>query len=296
MRAFGEMRGLDVWYARLDTGRLLEAFGGDASARQRKAVDRTVTKARRKDSTRAFAKLAHEVGGAPRIVSDPPLIVPVEDLADGAEAQVIENGVRDLIDRYRASLRPDCHRLLERYEYADLARKVVGVGSVGTRAWIVLLMGRDDADPLFLQCKEAEPSVLAPFAGASEYDNQGRRVVEGQRVMQAASDILLGWLRVNEEGADRDYYVRQLWDWKTSATVEEMRPRDMRTYGEMCAWALARAHARSGDPIAIGAYLGSGDVFDRALADFAERYADQNERDYAAFAAAVGAEAAPAAG
>jgi uncharacterized protein (DUF2252 family) len=296
MRAFGEMRGLDVWYARLDTGRLLEAFGGDASARQRRAVDRTVTKARRKDSTRAFAKLAHEVGGAPRIVSDPPLIVPVEDLADGAEAQVIENGVRDLIDRYRASLRPDCHRLLERYEYADLARKVVGVGSVGTRAWIVLLMGRDDADPLFLQCKEAEPSVLAPFAGASEYDNQGRRVVEGQRVMQAASDILLGWLRVNEEGADRDYYVRQLWDWKTSATVEEMRPRDMRTYGEMCAWALARAHARSGDPIAIGAYLGSGDVFDRALADFAERYADQNERDYAAFAAAVGAEAAPAAG
>ena len=157
-------------------------------------------------------------------------------------------------------------------------------------------MGRDDADPLFLQCKEAEPSVLASFAGASEYDYQGRRVVEGQRVMQAASDILLGWLRVNEEGAERDYYVRQLWDWKTSATVEEMRPRDMRTYGEMCAWALARAHARSGDPIAIGAYLGSGDVFDRALADFAERYADQNERDYAAFAAAVGAEAAPAAG
>jgi uncharacterized protein (DUF2252 family) len=296
MRAYGEMRGLDVWYARLDTGRLVEAFGGDASARQRKAVDRTVTKARRKDSTRAFAKLAHEVGGAPRIVSDPPLIVPVGDLADGAEAQQIENGVRDLIDRYRASLRPDCHRLLERYEYADLARKVVGVGSVGTRAWIVLLMGRDDADPLFLQCKEAEPSVLAAFAGASEYDNQGRRVVEGQRLMQAASDILLGWLRVNEEGVDRDYYVRQLWDWKTSATVEEMRPRDMRTYGEMCAWALARAHARSGDPIAIGAYLGSGDVFDRALADFAERYADQNERDYAAFAAAVGAEAAPAAG
>ena len=296
MRAFGDMRALDVWYTRLDTGRLLEAFGGDASARQRKAVDRTVTKARRKDSTRAFAKLAHEVGGAPRIVSDPPLIVPVGDLADGAEAQQIENGVRDLIDRYRASLRPDCHRLLERYEYADLARKVVGVGSVGTRAWIVLLMGRDDADPLFLQCKEAEPSVLAAFAGASEYDNQGRRVVEGQRLMQAASDILLGWLRVNEEGVDRDYYVRQLWDWKTSATVEEMRPRDMRTYGEMCAWALARAHARSGDPIAIGAYLGSGDVFDRALADFAERYADQNERDYAAFAAAVGAEAAPATG
>ena len=291
MRAYGEMRGLDVWYARLDTGRLVEAFGGDASARQRKAVDRTVTKARRKDSTRAFAKLAHEVGGAPRIVSDPPLIVPVGDLADGAEAQQIENGVRDLIDRYRASLRPDCHRLLERYEYADLARKVVGVGSVGTRAWIVLLMGRDDADPLFLQCKEAEPSVLAAFAGASEYDNQGRRVVEGQRVMQAASDILLGWLRVTEDGADRDYYVRQLWDWKTSATVDEMRPRDMRTYGEMCAWALARAHARSGDPIAIGAYLGSGDVFEGALADFAERYADQNERDHAAFAAAMPARA-----
>jgi len=296
MRAFADMRAIDVWYTRLDTGRLLEQFGGGASARQRKAVDRTVTKARRKDSTRAFAKLAHEVDGAPRIVSDPPLIVPVEDLADGAEAQQIEDGVRGLIDRYRASVRPDVHELLDRYEYADLARKVVGVGSVGTRAWIVLLLGRDDADPLFLQCKEAEPSVLAPFAGASEYDNQGRRVVEGQRLMQAASDILLGWLRVNEEGVDRDYYVRQLWDWKTSATVDEMRPRDMRTYGEMCAWALARAHARSGDPIAIGAYLGSGDVFDRALADFAERYADQNERDCAAFAAAVGAEAAPATG
>jgi uncharacterized protein (DUF2252 family) len=296
MRAFGEMRGLDVWYARLDTGRLLEEFGGGASARQRKAVDRTITKARRKDSTRAFAKLAHEVDGAPRIVSDPPLIVPVEDLADAAEAHQIEDGVRDLIERYRASLRPDCHRLLDRYRYAHLARKVVGVGSVGTRAWIVLLMGRDDADPLFLQCKEAEPSVLAPFAGASEFDNQGRRVVEGQRIMQAASDILLGWLHVTEDDGDRDYYVRQLWDWKTSATVEEMRPRAMRTYGEMCAWALARAHARSGDPIAIGAYLGSGDVFDRALADFAERYADQNESDHAAFAAAVGTEAVPAAG
>ena len=291
MRGFGDMRALDVWYTRLDTGRLLEQFGGGASARQRRAVDRTVTKARRKDSTRAFAKLAHEVDGAPRIVSDPPLIVPVEDLADGAEARQIEDGVRGLIDRYRASVRPDFHELLDRYEYADLARKVVGVGSVGTRAWIVLLLGRDDADPLFLQCKEAEPSVLAPFAGASDYDNQGRRVVEGQRVMQAASDILLGWLRVTEDGADRDYYVRQLWDWKTSATVDEMRPRDMRTYGEMCAWALARAHARSGDPIAIGAYLGSGDVFERALADFAERYADQNERDYAAFAAAVPARA-----
>jgi len=291
MRAFGDMRAIDVWYTRLDTGRLLEQFGGGASARQRKAVDRTVTKARRKDSTRAFAKLAHEVDGAPRIVSDPPLIVPVGDLAEGAEAQQIEDGVRGLIDRYRASVRPDVHELLDRYEYADLARKVVGVGSVGTRAWIVLLLGRDDADPLFLQCKEAEPSVLAPFAGASEYDNQGRRVVEGQRVMQAASDILLGWLRVTEDGADRDYYVRQLWDWKTSATVDEMRPRDMRTYGEMCAWALARAHARSGDPIAIGAYLGSGDVFEGALADFAERYADQNERDHAAFAAAMPARA-----
>jgi uncharacterized protein (DUF2252 family) len=296
MRAFGEMRGIDVWYARLDTGRLLAVFGSGASARERKAVDRTITKAQRKDSTRAFAKLTHEVDGTPRIVSEPPLIVPVEELADGAEARQIEVGVRRLIERYRASLRPDCHRLLDRYQYAHLARKVVGVGSVGTRAWIVLLIGRDDADPLFLQCKEAEPSVLAPFAGASEYDNHGRRVVEGQRVMQAASDILLGWLRVTEPDGDRDYYVRQLWDWKTSATVEEMRPRDMRTYGEMCAWALARAHARSGDPIAIGAYLGSGEVFDGALADFAERYADQNERDHAAFTAAMRAKAGVPAG
>jgi uncharacterized protein (DUF2252 family) len=296
MRAFAEMRAIDVWYARLDTAQLFEAFGSGASARERKAIDRTITKAQRKDSTRAFAKLTHEVDGTPRIVSEPPLIVPIDELAEGAEARQIEDGVRSLIERYRTSVRPDYHTLLDRYEYADLARKVVGVGSVGTRAWVVLLVGRDDADPLFLQCKEAEPSVLAPFAGASEYDNQGRRVVEGQRVMQAASDILLGWLRSSEADGERDYYVRQLWDWKTSATVEEMRPRDMRTYGEMCAWALARAHARSGDPIAIGAYLGSGDVFDTALADFAERYADQNERDHAAFTAAVRAEGAVPAG
>src|SRR5262249_48107949 len=155
-----------------------------------------------------------------RIVSEPPLIVPIDELAQGAEAQQIEDGVRALIERYRASLRPDCHELLDRYRYADLARKVVGVGSVGTRAWIVLLIGRDDSDPLFVQCKEAEPSVLAPFAGASRYDNQGERVVEGQRLMQAASDILLGWLRVTEPDGERDYYVRQLWDWKTSAMVE----------------------------------------------------------------------------
>jgi uncharacterized protein (DUF2252 family) len=287
MRAYGTMRGLDVWYARLDTDSLNAEFGGDATGRQRKAVGRTATKARQRDSARAFAKLAHTVDGAPRIISDPPLIVPIEEIAEGAEARQIEDGIRALVDRYRESLRPDFHRLIDRYEYAHLAQKVVGVGSVGTRAWIVLLIGRDARDPLFLQCKEAEPSVLAAYAGVSEYDNQGRRVVEGQRVMQAASDILLGWLHAEEPDGDRDYYVRQLWDWKTSADVEVMRPADMRTYGEMCAWALARAHARSGDPIAIGAYLGAGDVFDRALGCFAERYADQNGRDHAALAAAV---------
>jgi uncharacterized protein (DUF2252 family) len=288
MRAFARMGGLEVWYARVDAPGLIERFGDRASRAERGAFDRGVAKAMRKDSARAFAKLAHRVDGRPRIVSDPPLIVPVEELAGDVEARRIEAGIRALLDRYRATLRPDHRRLLDRYEYVHLARKVVGVGSVGTRAWIALLVGRDDGDPLFLQTKEAERSVLAPYAGASAYRNDGRRVVEGQRLMQAASDILLGWLRApDEDGRLRDYYVRQLWDWKASIAVETLGPAELARYGGLCAWTLARAHARSGDAVAIGAYLGGGEVMDGALADFAAAYADQNERDHAAFRAAI---------
>jgi uncharacterized protein (DUF2252 family) len=193
-----------------------------------------------------------------------------------------------LLRSYRASLQGDRRRLLERYRYADLARKVVGVGSVGTRAWVVLMLGRDERDPLFLQCKEAQPSVLEPFLGRSEYSQHGRRVVEGQRMMQAASDIMLGWLRTTGiDGVTRDFYVRQLWDWKTSADVEAMAPAGMTVYGRLCGWTLARAHSRSGDAIAIGSYLGGGEAFDRAIVRFAETYADQNERDHAALLEAI---------
>jgi hypothetical protein len=197
--------------------------------------------------------------------------------------------VRLLIRGYRRTLPGDRRKLIERFRYVDAARKVVGVGSVGARAWVVLMLGRDNDDPLFLQAKEAQASVLEPFLGKSEFANHGQRVVEGQRLMQAASDILLGWLHTDEgiDGQPRDFYIRQLWDAKGSALVEEMEPSGLEAYAEICGWTLARAHARSGDAIAIGGYLGSGDVFERALAGFAETYADQNDRDYAALKAAV---------
>ena len=169
-----------------------------------------------------------------------------------------------------------------------MARKVVGVGSVGTRAWIVLLLGRDNEDPLFLQVKEAQRSVLEPHLGRSHYTNKGQRVVEGQRVMQAQSDIFLGWHRVKGlDGEIRDFFIRQLWDWKTSADLETIRPGPFAQYAEICGWTLARAHARSGDRIAIATYLGKGDVFDRAVTEFAEAYADLNEQDYKALAKAA---------
>jgi uncharacterized protein (DUF2252 family) len=253
-----------------------------------KRFDRTVAKALRKDASRAFAKLTHRVDGEPRIVSDPPLIVPIDELVSAAQVHELEGRMLELIGAYAASLPADRRRLLERFHYADFARKVVGVGSVGTRAWVLLMLGRDDEDPLFLQCKEAQDSVLAPFAGASEYRNQGRRVVEGQRLMQAASDILLGWVHATGiDGVERDFYVRQLWDWKASADLEAMDAPGLAVYARLCAWTLARAHARSGDAIAIGSYLGSGDVFDRAVADYAEGCAEQNERDHRALLDAI---------
>jgi uncharacterized protein (DUF2252 family) len=209
------------------------------------------------------------------------LIVPIHDMLDDVAADAFDARMGELIATYRATLPTDRRSLLDRYRVVDIAHKVVGVGSVGTRAWILLLLGRDDEDPLFLQCKEAQPSVLAPYAGRSRFANQGRRVVEGQRVMQAAGDVFLGWLRLEGlDGEQRDYYVRQLWDGKASAEVDPMGPTELTRYGRACGWTLARAHARSGDRVAIAAYLGAGTAFDEALADFAEVYADQNERDY----------------
>ena len=229
-----------------------------------------------------------DVDGELRIRNDPPVIVPIHELFDAEHHRALDETLQTLIRSYRATLSGDRRRLLERFRYVDAARKVVGVGSVGTRAWIMLLLGRDNADPLFLQFKEAEASVLEPFLGASEYEQHGQRVVEGQRLMQAASDIMLGWVRTSDvDGVERDYYVRQLWDAKGSALIETMNPTALAYYAGVCGRTLARAHARAGDSVAIAAYLGRGDSFDRALAGFAEAYADQNERDYAAVVEAV---------
>jgi uncharacterized protein (DUF2252 family) len=282
MRTFGEMSNLDVWYARIDMDEIAAFQAQHVSHRQRKQFERNVAKAQSKDSLKAFGKLTTLVNGERRIASDPPLIVPIEDVAaDGMAPSELEDFVHGLLRSYRTTLTPDRRKLVERYRYVHAARKVVGVGSVGTRAWIVLMLGRDDGDPLFLQLKEAEASVLEPFLGKSRFAQHGQRVVEGQRLTQAASDIMLGWIRaIVFDGTSRDFYVRQLWDGKGSAIVETMSPKTMTVYAELCGQALAKAHARSGDAIAIGSYLGAGDSFDRAMGWFAEAYADQNERDY----------------
>jgi len=285
MRAFASMSDLDVWYARADMDELRAQLEDQLKARQRKAVDKSLTKARSRDSMQEVGKLTRAVDGRPRIISDPPLVVPIDELipAEGDRAG-LETQLTELIGKYRRTLETDRRYLLDQFEFADMARKVVGVGSVGTLCWIVLMLGRDTADPLFLQVKEAEASVLSRFVGASKYANQGQRVVAGQRLMQASSDIFLGWQR-NEAGLDskaHDFYVRQLRDWKFSLAIEDMIPRGMRLYGQLCGWTLARAHARSGDRIAIAAYLGASDTFDQAVTEFAAAYADQNEKDHQA--------------
>jgi hypothetical protein len=290
MRQFAGMKTLDVWYARANVSEVRELLRSQATGKQVQRFDKTLEKGRRKDSARAFAKLAVRKKGDARIVADPPLIVPIDDLLDDRGARRLERSAQKLFDSYLSSLSEDLRRLLEHYRYADLARKVVGVGSVGTRCWVVLFLGRDARDPLFLQVKEADRSVLERFAGKTKFENQGQRVVEGQRLMQAASDIFLGWLReprALDDRRPRDFYVRQLWDAKTSADITTMRAAGMTLYGRLCGWTLARAHARSGDSIAIASYLGSGDSFDRAIAEFAETYADQNERDHAALLEAI---------
>ena len=281
MREFARMRNLDVWYSRLDAEAVATRVQAENSKHSTKAFSRAVAKAQTKDSMRAFAKLTHIVDGEPRIISDPPVVVPVEELVE-AGSEGMDESTHDLYRAYRNSLERSRRDLLESYRFVHLARKVVGVGSVGTRAWIALLIGRDNGDPLFLQIKEAQESVLEPHLGKSKFRNSGKRVVEGQRLMQAASDIFLGWIHspYGFDGIPRDYYVRQLWDWKTSVDMDRILPQGLILYARVCGWTLARAHARSGDRIAIASYLGKGDVFDRALADFAAAYADVNERDY----------------
>ncbi len=253
-----------------------------------KRIEAGLAKAQTKDSMRAMSKLVEVVDGELRIAADPPLIVPVEDLESVArDRKRAEDWMRNLISSYRPTLQQD-HHPMEEFSYVHMARKVVGVGSVGTRAWVVLLRGRNDSDPLLLQAKQAERSVLERFLPPSRYDNHGERVVRGQRLMQAASDIFLGWQRVTgTDGVDRDFYIRQLHDWKGSADVEVMVPSGARIYARICGETLARAHARSGDRVAIASYLGHGERFDRAIAEFASAYADQNDRDYAAFVDAV---------
>jgi uncharacterized protein (DUF2252 family) len=290
MRNFAAMSDLDVWYARADMDQLRAQFETQLKARQRKQVAKGLAKARTRDSMQEVAKLTHMVDGRPRIISDPPLLVPIDELIPQARARKeFQSQLNDLITKYRRTLATDRRFLLEQFEFADMAHKVVGVGSVGTRCWIILMLGRDESDPLFLQVKEAEESVLSRFVGASKYANQGQRVVAGQRLMQASSDIFLGWQRTEAglDGKARDFYVRQLRDWKFSLPIESMLPRGMRQYGQLCGWTLARAHARSGDRIAIAAYLGGADVFDRAITQFAGAYADQNERDYQSLVDAV---------
>jgi uncharacterized protein (DUF2252 family) len=275
MSGFAGMRTVEVWYARLDLEKQYAQLAALLGRATRKRLDRTIEKGRRKDSLRAFEKLTHQVDGQPRIISDPPLIVPIAELDLDDDPRLRRDELLDLFEQYRRTLPVDTHRLLEDYEPVDLAHKVVGIGSVGIEAWIVLLLGNGAQDPLFLQIKGAERS--------------GRRIVEGQRLIQAASDVFLGWLRVAQgrDGRRHHYYVRQLWDQKISVPLDELTADDLAIYAQMCGWTLSRAHARTGDRLALAGYLGGGDVFDRALADFAEVYADQNQADYERFRAAV---------
>jgi uncharacterized protein (DUF2252 family) len=299
MTGFAAMGTMDIWYAHLDEDELMQGVRSaaaeasktkkerKAAKRAEKTAEKTRQKAHARDSLQALSKLAERVDGRYRIVSQPPIVVPMRDLhaTYGLSPDQVEQAIREQFRAYRATLQDDRRQLLERFRFVDLARKVVGVGSVGTRAFIVLLQGRDQGDPLFLQVKEATASVLEGPLPKSRYRQHGERVVHGQRMMQAASDIFLGWTKGVQ--ANRYYYWRQLRDMKGSAEVEAMAPVGLNFYAGICGWTLARAHARSGDPVAIAEYLGEGDQFDRSINDFAKRYADQNERDYQAFADAV---------
>jgi len=314
MAEFAQMGTMDIWYAQLDEDELMgairnavagtrkEAKGAKVAKkkpekrdvkedklakRAEKVAGKTAAKAHTRDSLQALSKLGELVDGKYQIVSQPPVVVPSRDLAAtyGLSPDQVAPAIREQFRAYRATLQDDRRYLLERFEFVDIARKVVGVGSVGTRAFIVLLQGRDAHDPLFLQVKEATASVLEAYLGKSRYHQHGERVVQGQRMMQAASDIYLGWTK----GLDvrRHFYWRQLRDMKGSVEVETLRPVGLTFYARTCGWTLARAHARSGDPVAIAAYLGTSDAFDTSITDFSQRYADQNEQDYQQFVKAV---------
>lgn len=283
VRHFAAMSNLDVWNLHLDVDSAIGRWADTADDRIRRNFERSVAKAEGKDRLKAFSRLTHVVDGKLRIISDPPSIVPLDELVEPEQAATLDDRAKEVLASYRATLSNDRKVLFDSYEYVHSAMKVVGVGSVGTRAWIVLMVGRDVGDPLFLQLKEAEASVLEPYVGSSRYGKHGRRVVEGQRLTQSASDIFLGWTTAEGlDGVERDFYVRQLWDWKGSARVDRFSPKAMAIYGRICGRVLARAHARTGNRFAIASYLGKKDTFDRAMADFAVSYADQNERDYQA--------------
>ncbi len=281
MRGFALESHLDVWYERLNASELVDRFGGKLGAKGRIVFAKPFARARRKTSLRAVTKLTERVDGELRFRSVPPLLVPFRERFDPADARDETAYIRELLDEYAASLDEDRRYLFETYRFVDMARKVVGVGSVGTRASVFLLVGREGRDPLVLQAKEAQASVLEPYLGASEFENHGERVVRGQRMSQAASDIFLSWQRSEGlDGEEHDFYVRQLWDWKASADLSTLSESGLHAYTRACGWSLARAHARSGDRLAIAAYLGAGTAFDRAIAHFSSSYADQNELDY----------------
>ena len=307
MAQFSTMRTLDVWYAHISEDDLEQAAqqaaveltkgkGNRGSKGKRadkeikkaeKRFQKNLSKAHDRNSLQALSKLTEVVDGSYRIASAPPVVVPARELEAtyGVDPEQLEGAILQAFSEYRRSLQPDRRRLLEKFEIVDWGRKVVGVGSVGTRAFVALFEGRDDGDPLFLQIKEATSSVLEGPLPKSRYRQAGERVVQGQRLMQASSDIFLGWSRGAQAG--RHFYWRQLRDMKGSALVELMSPDALALYGRLCGWTMARAHARSGDPVAIAAYLGTDDAFDRSITDFSHRYAEQNERDFAAFTEAI---------
>jgi len=292
MAGFAGMTNLEVWYARLNIEEEFEQIRKDRPAKDAKKTQKELAKARTRDSMQALGKLTELVDGRRQIIHQPPLIMRLAQMTQEREDMAaidVQREVGGVIRGYQRTLSTDRRHLVSQYDYVDTALKVVGVGSVGTRAWIVLMTGRDHQDPLFLQAKQAQESVLERFVGKSRFRNAGQRVVAGQRLMQSTSDIFLGWHRIVSpmDGVRRDFYVRQLRDWKGSVDVDDIDASRLYMYGRICAWTLAKAHARSGDRIAISAYLGSGDSFDKALARFAVTYADQNEQDYAALKAAA---------
>jgi uncharacterized protein (DUF2252 family) len=289
MRTFAEQNKLNIWYAKLDVAEFAERWGSEAGKAGMKRMQIAASKAGSRDRLKAAGKLTRVVDGELRFRSEPPLLVPVEELVTNpADAEAVRATIHQALRSYRRTLASDRRQLLSEYRFAALARKVVGVGSVGTRCWVALFVGQGNDDPLLIQVKEAEASVLERYVGKSAAANHGQRVVEGQRLMQAASDIFLGWDRhLAPDGVTRDFYMRQLWDSKASAVIETMTPDFLGIYASMCAWTLARAHARSGDEIAIIAYLGSSDSFDQSVADFAAAYADQNEADHTQFVKAI---------